>query len=73
MDEMVLLAVVYHPEDAIIEGVLQAAGIKVIKRRESIAPIEGIAIGPLAEIKIYVSAQDLDAAREFLSWSQEGN
>jgi hypothetical protein len=45
MKGMALLAVVYPPEDSIIEGVLQTAGIKVLKLRESIAPVEGIAIG----------------------------
>lgn len=70
MDGMALLAVVYHPEDTIIEGVLETAGIKVFKLRESIAPVEGIAIGPLAEIKIYVPVDQLDAARDILSWAQ---
>jgi hypothetical protein len=70
MNGMSLLAVVYHPEDAIIEGVLKEAGIKVFKAREPIASVQGIAIGPLAEIKIYVPADKLDAAREILSWAQ---
>jgi hypothetical protein len=67
MEGMALLAVVYPPEDAIIEGVLQTAGIKVFTLRESIAPIEGIAIGPLAEVKIYVQVEQLKAARDILS------
>jgi|GEM_PF-2906086 len=32
------LITVYPPEDIFVEGVLQTAGIRVIKRRESIAP-----------------------------------
>jgi hypothetical protein len=71
MKGMALLAVVYPPEDSIIEGVLQTAGIKVLKLRESIAPVEGIAIGPLAEIKIYVPEDQLQAARDILSWAQQ--
>lgn len=71
MDRMSLLTVVYHPEDAIIEGVLKEAGIKVFKAREPIAPVQGIAIGPLAEIKIYVLDDQLDAAKEILSLAQQ--
>jgi hypothetical protein len=71
MNGMALLAVVYPPEDSIIEGVLQTAGIKVLKLRESIAPVEGIAIGPLAEIKIYVPEDQLQTARDILSWAQQ--
>lgn len=71
MDRMSLLTVVYHPEDAIIEGVLKEAGIKVFNAREPIAPVQGIAIGPLAEIKIYVLDDQLDAAKEILSLAQQ--
>lgn len=68
---LVLLAVVYPPEDIFIEGVLQAAGIRVFKMRESIAPVEGITIGPLAEVKIYVSGEQLEEAKDILAWTRE--
>lgn len=71
MEGLSLLAVVYPPEDAIIEGVLKTAGIKVYKAGESIAPVQGIAIGPLAEIKIYVPSDQLDAAKDILAWIQQ--
>ncbi|AFV12660.1 hypothetical protein Tph_c24860 [Thermacetogenium phaeum DSM 12270] len=70
-DGLALLAVVYPPEDIIIEGVLQTAGIRAFKMRESIAPVEGITIGPLAEVKIYVSGEQLEAAKDILAWTKE--
>lgn len=70
-DGMALLAVVYPPEDVMIEGVLQTAGINVFKMRESIASVEGITIGPLAEIKIYVRKEQLEAAKDILTWTWE--
>lgn len=65
------LITVYPPEDIFVEGVLQTAGIKVIKRRESIAPVEGITVGPLAEIHIYVPREREKDAREALIAAQE--
>jgi hypothetical protein len=70
---LALLAVVYPPEDLIIEGVLQTAGIRVYRKSESIAPVEGITIGPLAEVKIYVSSEQLEEAKEFLAWTRENS
>jgi len=65
------LITVYPPEDIFVEGVLQTAGIRVIKRRESIAPVEGITVGPLAEIHIYVPRERERDAREALIAAQE--
>ncbi|MDR9756724.1 MAG: DUF2007 domain-containing protein [Thermoanaerobacterales bacterium] len=73
MEGMALLAVVYPPEDLIIEGILESAGIKVFKMRESIAPVHGIAVGPLAEIKIYVPSSQLETAKEILNNSKNNN
>lgn len=56
-----------------IEGVLQTAGIRVYKKSESIAPVEGITIGPLAEVEIYVSSQELEEAKDILTWTKENS
>ncbi len=71
MEGMALLAVVYSPEDIMIERVLQTAGIKVFKKKESIAPVQGIAVGPLAEIKIYVPLDQLKVAQDVLNDARE--
>lgn len=71
-DDLVLLTTVYPPEDIFIEGVLETAGIKVFKKREAIAPVEGITFGPLAEIGIFVLASDEKRARETLSSALSG-
>ena len=73
MEGMALLAVVYPPEDLIIEGILETAGIKVFKMKESIAPVHGIAVGPLAEIKIYVPADQLETARDIINKTKNSN
>ncbi|MGB9791047.1 MAG: hypothetical protein ACPLTR_00530 [Thermacetogeniaceae bacterium] len=64
---LVHLITVYPPEDIFVEGVLQSAGIPVVKRRESIAPVEGITLGPLAEVHIYVPLGLEVKAREVLA------
>jgi hypothetical protein len=33
--------------------------------------VEGITIGPLAEVKIYVSGEQLEAAKDILAWTKE--
>jgi len=70
MEGMALLAVVYPPEDLIIEGILETAGIRVFKMKESIAPVHGIAVGPLAEIKIYVPANQLETSQDLINKSK---
>ncbi|HHW28022.1 MAG TPA: hypothetical protein GXX21_00495 [Syntrophomonadaceae bacterium] len=70
MEGMALLAVVYPPEDLIIEGILETAGIRVFKMKESIAPVHGIAVGPLAEIKIYVPADQFETAKDLINKSK---
>lgn len=64
------LITVYPPEDIFVEGVLQAAGIPVVKRREAIAPVEGITLGPLAEVHILVPLELEAKARELLAAAQ---
>ncbi|MDR9755209.1 MAG: hypothetical protein ACN4A7_08795 [Thermacetogeniaceae bacterium] len=73
MEGMALLAVVYPPEDLIIEGILETAGIKVFKMKESIAPVHGIAVGPLAEIKIFVPSDQLETAQDIINKSKNNN
>jgi hypothetical protein len=65
--EMVCLTVVYPPEDIFLEAVLQQAEILVIKKKESIAAVQGISFGPLAEIQIYVPKHQVAEAREILA------
>ena len=73
MEGMALLAVVYPPEDLIIEGILETAGIRVFKMKESIAPVHGIAVGPLAEIKIFVPSDQLETAQDIINKSKNNN
>ncbi len=65
--EMVRLTVVYPPEDIFLEAVLQQAEILVIKKKESIAEVQGISIGPLAEIQIYVPRHQVAEAQGILA------
>lgn len=65
--EMVRLTTVYPPEDIFLESLLQQAEILVIKKKESIAAVQGISFGPLAEIQIYVPKHQVAEAREILS------
>lgn len=64
--EMVRLTTVYPPEDIFLAGVLQQAQIFVIKKKESIAAVQGISFGPLAEVQIYVPKHQAAEAREIL-------
>ena len=73
MEGMALLAVVYPPEDLIIEGILETAGIKVFKMKESIAPVHGIAVGPLAELQIFVPSDQLETAQDIINKSKNNN
>lgn len=68
---LVHLITVYPPEDLFVEGVLQAAGIPVVKRRESIAPVEGITLGPLAEVHIFVPGELEDEAKSVLTAARD--
>ncbi|NLK52782.1 MAG: DUF2007 domain-containing protein [Syntrophomonadaceae bacterium] len=70
--EMTLLITVYPPEDIFIEGMLNQAGIQVFKTREAISPVEGIYIGPLAEIKLFVPQEQAEEARMLLDSIQKG-
>ncbi len=65
--EMVRLTTVYPPEDIFLESVLQQAEILVIKKKESIAGVQGISFGPLAEVQIYVPKHQATEAREILA------
>lgn len=50
----VVIVKVYPPQDIIIESFLMSNYIPVRLIRESIGPVQGLAIGPLAEVKIAV-------------------
>lgn len=65
--EMIHLVTVYPPEDIIIEDILKKEGIRVLKKRESIALVEGLSIGPLAEVKLYVLPEQERKAKEVLN------
>ena len=65
--ELIHLITVYPPEDIFLESVLQQAEILVIKKKESIAAIQGISFGPLAEVQIYVPKHQAAEARELLA------
>lgn len=65
-DDLVLLTKLYPPEDAFLTELLQSAGITVFKRWEGIAPVEGLTVGPLAEVALYVSREEEEDARQLL-------
>lgn len=65
--DLIHLVTVYPPEDIFIEGVLQTVGIQVFRKRESIAPIGGITLGPLGEVKLYVLREQEIEARDVLA------
>lgn len=65
--EMVRLITVYPPEDIFLEALLQQAEILVVKKKESIAAVQGISFGPLAEVEIYVPKHQAAEAREILA------
>ena len=65
-----ILKKVYPPEDDIIKSLLESCEIPVILRsREGIGRVQGLSIGPLAEVMVMVPRDKLADARELLvSW-----
>lgn len=50
----VVILKAYPPEDRITESLIRSFNVPVRLIQESIAPVTGITIGPLAEVKIAV-------------------
>lgn len=63
----VVITTVYPPNDIIIASLLSSCGIPVKFMREAMGPIQGLAIGPLAEVKIAVPELLAEEAAELLS------
>ncbi len=68
-----LIKTVYPPEDNLIKGLLEVCGIPVVLRGEAIGPLQGLTMGPLAEVRIYVPAEKANEAREVLASEFEEN
>lgn len=64
--EMKLLTTVYAPEDQLIMDWLEGEGIEVFRERKGISPIE-VSIGPLAEVKLLVRAEQYEEAKQMLA------
>ncbi|NLW45400.1 MAG: DUF2007 domain-containing protein [Syntrophomonadaceae bacterium] len=63
-----ILTTVYPPQDDIIKSWLESCGIPVILRsREGIGRVQGLSIGPLAEVRVMVPRDRLSEARELLA------
>jgi len=63
-----ILDTAYPPQDDIIKSLLESCGIPVILRsREGIGRVQGLSIGPLAEVRIMVPRDRLSEARELLA------
>lgn len=62
----IVISRVYPPNDIIIESLLNSCEIPVKLFREAIGPIQGLAIGPLAEVKIAVPEIMADTAIKLL-------
>ncbi|MGI6487687.1 MAG: hypothetical protein GX964_07450 [Syntrophomonadaceae bacterium] len=62
-----LLKIVYPPEDMLLKGLLASCGIPVRLVREAIGPVQGLTLGPLAEVKILVPPDRLEEARYLLN------
>jgi len=71
-DDLVLLTKLYPPEDVFLTELLESAGITVFRRWEGIAPVEGLTVGPLAEVAIYVPREEEEDARQLLENVREG-
>jgi len=66
------LKTVYPPEDDLIRGLLESCGIPVVLlSREGIGRVQGIAFGPLAEIRVMVPQEMLAEARAILGSREE--
>jgi len=61
-----LLTTVYAPEDQFICDWLAGEGIEVFRKRKGISPVE-VAVGPLAEIKLYVREEQYEEACQLLA------
>ncbi|MEN6327376.1 MAG: hypothetical protein ABFD18_14390 [Syntrophomonas sp.] len=67
----IVISKVYPPNDIIIESLLKSCDIPVKLFHEAIGPIQGLAIGPLAEVRIAVPEIMADAAVELLKSEAE--
>lgn len=62
----VIIARVYPPNDVIIESLLRSYEIPVKFIRESIGMVQGLSIGPLAEVKIAVPEELVSEASQIM-------
>jgi hypothetical protein len=68
----VVIGCVYPPHDVIIESLLRSYEIPAKFLREAIGPLQGLSIGPLAEVKIAVPEELADQAAEILKPYDDG-
>ncbi|NLU50059.1 MAG: hypothetical protein GXX09_06575 [Syntrophomonadaceae bacterium] len=61
-----VLKTVYPPEDLLLKSMLESFGIPVRLQREAIGPVQGLTLGPLAEVKVLVLHHRLEEARQLL-------
>lgn len=64
--DWVTLKTVYPPEDIFLKGMLESFGIPVRLLREAIGPVQGLTLGPLAEVKVMVPCHHQEQARILL-------
>lgn len=62
----IVISKVYPPNDIIIESLLKSCDIPVKLFREAIGPVQGLTIGPLAEVRIAVPEIMADTAIKLL-------
>lgn len=67
----VVIATVYPPNDVILESLLRSYDIPVKLLREAIGPVQGLSIGPLAEVKLAVPESLASEAAEIINPPEE--
>lgn len=70
-DVWVVISKVYPPHDIIIESLLKSCNIPVQLLRESIGVVQGLSIGPLAEVKIAVPESKAKEAVELIKAAED--
>ncbi|MGE5370409.1 MAG: putative signal transducing protein [Solirubrobacterales bacterium] len=65
-EDWLCLRVVFPPEDAVLKSMLEDFGIPVLLKYEGIAPVQGLTIGPLAEVRVLVPAARFEEAEALL-------
>ncbi|HEX3011213.1 MAG TPA: hypothetical protein VHQ70_04135 [Syntrophomonadaceae bacterium] len=62
----VVITCVYPPNDVVIESLLRSYDIPVRLLREAIGTVQGLSVGPLAEVKIAVPEDLASEAAELI-------